>query len=76
MASHAPSERPGACDPCRAGDHGSCTAANDDTPGTNPALDCTCYDDSWEFHDQLAYQRDVDPLTQPLGDLMPGGDRG
>lgn len=61
MGSHAPSERPGACDACRAGDHGGCIEP------------CTCYDDDWDFHDRLSYQRDVGPLTQPIGDLGTAG---
>jgi hypothetical protein len=55
MPSHAPSTRLGACDPCRAGDHGSCEEL---TIGGDPCgtehLDCTCYDDSWEWHETLA----------------------
>lgn len=64
MRSHAPSDRPGACDACRAGDHGGCVEP------------CTCYDDDWHWHDQLSYERDVGHLSQTLGDLFPGGDRG
>jgi hypothetical protein len=52
--SHAPSERLGACDPCRRGDHAGCWSI------VSPAAedDCTCYDDRWEWHETLARTRD------------------
>lgn len=68
MGSHAPSERPGACDPCRAGDHGSCLDLMTHTGGacTHQSTSCSCYDHSWEWHEQLGYDRDVGPLTQSV----------
>jgi hypothetical protein len=75
VGSHAPSQHLAACEPCRSGDHGNCTAVHDDAPGTNPPFDCTCYDDRWEWHERLGYQADVG-LTQTLGDHLPGGDGG
>jgi len=50
--SHAPSTRLGACDPCRAGDHAGCTDLGEVyEPFDDP---CTCYDDSWEWHEAIA----------------------
>jgi hypothetical protein len=68
VGSHAPSLRPGACDACRAGDHGGC-----DDLASPDALDlCSCYAAGWEWHETLGYDRDVGGLTRPIGDL-PGG---
>jgi len=52
--SHAPSTRLGACDPCRAGDHAGC---DEITVGGEPCGSdslCTCYDDGWEWHEEVA----------------------
>lgn len=52
-----PSERSGACDPCRNGDHGSCVATADGAVhqvGHPDFAACTCYDHSWEGHETAA----------------------
>jgi hypothetical protein len=46
-----PSPRPGACDPCRTGQHHACTSLFGVI-----GWDCTCYDDAWEAHDRLLRQ--------------------
>jgi hypothetical protein len=68
VGSHAPSGRPGACDPCQAGDHGGC----DDLANADALDTCSCYAASWEDHETLGYDRDLGGVTQPLGNLMPG----
>lgn len=52
--SHAPSSRLGACDACSDGDHGSCVGVTDRD-------DCTCYDDTWEWHETVALPRTATP---------------
>lgn len=50
---HEPSLRGGACDACRANDHGGCDEL---AFGGGEALSdslCSCYDDSWEDHEAL-----------------------
>lgn len=49
---HAPSTRLGACDPCRAGDHAGCDELAGDGRGGDTF--CTCYDNSWEWHETIA----------------------
>ncbi|MCI0635551.1 MAG: hypothetical protein L0206_16800 [Actinobacteria bacterium] len=59
--SHAPSTRLGACDECRAGDHGSCAEV---TTGGEPCGSeslCLCYDDAWEWHETIALPRSTPP---------------
>lgn len=55
VAARHPSPRPGACEPCRAGQHHACAVlAADAVHAIGPDLtECTCYDDAWEAHDRL-----------------------
>lgn len=51
--SHAPSTRPGACDPCANGDHAGCDEIHIGDAGGGIDTLCTCYDDSWEWHEEI-----------------------
>lgn len=64
-----PSTRGGACEPCRGhhgrADHGNCWANSLNTPeGPSDTGGCTCYDDAWEWHEQLVASVWADPLRR------------
>jgi hypothetical protein len=62
---HVPSTRLGACDPCRNNDHAACwEARRTDPPLPSDDSVCTCYDDSWEWHDALHFGL-ADPASPP-----------
>jgi hypothetical protein len=54
--SHAPSGRLGACDGCANGDHAGCDVVAADQ---YEAVDCTCYDDAWEWHEALGRRAEL-----------------